>query len=112
MGAADDGVLSATGVDVFADWVEFADKVEFDDNVEFGEVELEGSKVGTIEAAVAVELLSEDALACSWLSLRPAIAIPEKANKQIINRTLSPIISSQLVDAGTCTKLLPFSIDG
>lgn len=56
-------MLSATGVDVFADWVEFADKVEFDDNVEFGEVELEGSKVGTIEAAVAVELLSEDALA-------------------------------------------------
>ena len=68
MGAAEEGVLSAIGVDVFAAWVEFvdkvefADKVEFEDNVEFGAVELEESKVGTA-VTVAVELLFEDSLA-------------------------------------------------
>lgn len=130
MGAADEGVLSAIGINVFAEWVEFA--VEFEDNVEFGEVELNGSEVGPVEAAVAVKLLFEDTLAvdrqqwqkpnalrmcrdfselfvcdgrnslpCSSSSLRLAIAVAERANKQIMNRILNSIVFFQLVDAAT-----------
>lgn len=63
MGAADEGVLSAIGVDVFADWVEFADEVEFENDVELGEAELDESELRAVEAAVAVELLFEDTVA-------------------------------------------------
>ena len=63
MGAADEGVLSAIGVDVFADWAEFVDEVEFENDVELGEAELDESELRAVEAAVAVELLFEDTVA-------------------------------------------------